>query len=146
MKYIGNFILMAIVVLALTITMAACKSKGGSDTSATSYPPGATATQGQQTASWASQSAGMTQGSGAIFLNLGNLGLNATGATTAPGLKTSKVFQTSPAMNTFINVTEKMSKSRVVSAASNSIKRSVGMLKSQIASAPSTTDGRCKLS
>jgi WD40 repeat protein len=137
-----GFPAVAVLVLVVSFFLVNCGGGGGGSSSGggggvTSISTG---TQGAQAASSSTQGAGMAQGSGTTFRNLGNVGLSATG-TGAPEFRPSKAFEASPAMQKVMRSSEKFSKSRSVAKASNAMKRAAGVMKARISSAQTVTSG-----
>jgi hypothetical protein len=139
MKRLGTVALMAVLVLGLSVFLAACSSGGGGGSSDAGGGGGGGGTaitnntQGTQAASSSTQGSSMAEGSSQTFSNLGSVGLSAM--TGAPTFKTSKVFKPGPAMGRAIKMTEKLAKSRAANAAARAIKRS----KANIMNAPTAT-------
>jgi hypothetical protein len=120
MKKYSTYLLTAVVVLALAMTMTACTKSSSSDNGGTASSVTGT-TQGKQAASSGTQGANMGSGSATTFQNLGQIGLSSTVG--APPMKIAGAHTLDPGLAKSAKLSAKLAKSKALNKAVSAFKK-----------------------
>jgi hypothetical protein len=132
MKSFGRIAFTAVLVLGLATPLMSCsRHRGGGSGPAITTPD-----QGRQAASGSLQAVSMAEGSAAVFLNLGSVGLTAVGAS-APRLTASGSFSAGSAAERIVRMSEGFAQTRSLGAVAAAVKKA----KAQSSEAPPAVTG-----